>query len=299
MSRRTLHDRRVVEHGAGSAGDVGALGGVGGHVGAPHRLDETFQRLRAGGERALVPFFTAGDPSLAMTRRLVLEAVRRGADVIELGVPFSDPIGDGPVIQRAGVRALANGVTLMRVLETVAELRRETDVPIVLMGYYNSLLAFGLKGFAEAATKAGVDGAIVVDMPPEEATPLESEAVPVGLDLIYLVAPTSTSTRIRMIARRSRGFIYVVSLMGVTGARAELPADLAQQVRRLRAVTTKPLCVGFGISRPEHAAAVGQLADGVVVGSAIVRLVEQRGDTPTLVSDVGDFIAALKAPLRP
>ena len=263
------------------------------------RLDETFHRLRAAGERALVPFFTAGDPSLAMTRRLVLEAVRRGADVIELGVPFSDPIGDGPVIQRAGVRALANGVTLMRVLETVAELRRETDVPIVLMGYYNSLLAFGLKGFAEAATKAGVDGAIVVDMPPEEATPLDAEALPVGLDLIYLVAPTSTSARIRMIARRSRGFIYVVSLMGVTGERAELPADLAQQVRRLRAVTTKPLCVGFGISRPEHAAVVGQLADGVVVGSAIVRLVEQRGDAPTLVSDLGDFIAALKAPLRP
>jgi tryptophan synthase alpha chain len=262
------------------------------------RLDATFHRLRTAGERALVTYFTAGDPSLDATRRLVLEAARRGADVIELGVPFSDPIGDGPVIQRAAVRALANGTTLMRVLETVARLRQETDVPIVLMGYYNSLLAFGLDAVVAAATKAGVDGAIVVDMPPEEASLLDAHAEPAGLDLVYLVAPTSTPARIRTIARKSRGFIYVVSLMGVTGERAELPQDVAGQIRKLRAVTVKPLCVGFGISTPEHAAAVGQLADGVIVGSAIVRLVEQRATAPTLVTDLGDVIASLKAPLR-
>ncbi|MBI1736381.1 MAG: tryptophan synthase subunit alpha [Candidatus Rokubacteria bacterium] len=262
------------------------------------RLEGVFGKLRARGERALAPYFTAGDPSLDVTRRLVLEAVRRGADLVELGVPFSDPIGDGPVIQRASARALASGTTLMRVLETVTELRREIDTPIVLMTYYNPVLAFGLKAFAETATKVGVDGVIVPDLPPDEADPFAAEADPVGLDLVYLVAPTSTPARMRMIARKSRGFVYVVSLTGVTGERQELPKDLADQIRKLRAVTTKPLCVGFGVGRPEQAAAVGRLADGVIVGSAIVRLVEQRAGSPTLVTDVGDFIAALKEPLR-
>ena len=213
------------------------------------RLDATFARLRARGERALVAYFTAGDPSLAMTARLVVEAARRGADVVELGVPFSDPLADGPVIQRA-------------------------------------------------AQRAGVDGVIVVDLPPEEAGPLAAEAGRVGLDLVHLVAPTSTPERVRLIARRSRGFIYVVSLTGVTGERTALPPDLAPQIRAIRLVTTKPVCVGFGIGHPEQVAAVGRLADGVVVGSAIVRLVEERAGSPSLVEDVGAFVAALKAPLR-
>ncbi len=262
------------------------------------RLDAVFTRLRASGERALMPYFTAGDPSLDVTRRLVIEAARRGADVFELGVPFSDPIADGPVVQRASGRALANGASLMRVLETVAELRREIDTPIVLMTYYNPVLAFGLKAFAETATKVGVDGVIVPDLPPEEAAPLAAEADAVGLDVVYLVAPTSSSARMRMIARQTRGFVYVVSLTGVTGERQELPKDLADQIRKLRAVTTKPLCVGFGVGRPEQAATVGALADGVIVGSAIVRLIEERASSPTLVKDVGEFIAALKEPLR-
>ncbi|MBI2204626.1 MAG: tryptophan synthase subunit alpha [Candidatus Rokubacteria bacterium] len=262
------------------------------------RLESVFTRLRAAGERALMPYFTAGDPSLELTRRLVIEAARRGADVVELGVPFSDPIADGPVIQRASGRALANGASLRRVLETVTELRREIDTPLVLMTYYNPILAFGLEAFAETATKVGVDGVIVPDLPPEEAGPFAAEAEPAGLDLIYLVAPTSTTARMRMIARRTRGFVYVVSLTGVTGERQELPKDLADQIRKLRAVTTKPLCVGFGVGRPEQAATVGALADGVIVGSAIVRLVEERAASPTLVRDVGDFIAALKEPLR-
>lgn len=262
------------------------------------RLDSTFERLRSRGERALVAYLTAGDPSLADTRHLVLEAARRGADVVELGVPFSDPLADGPVIQRAGARALAAGTTLPRVLEMVAELRHEVSVPLVLLGYYNPVLAFGLKPFARTAADAGVDGVIVADLPIEEAGPLEAEAGPAGLDVVQLVAPTTPPARVRAIARRSRGFVYVVSLTGVTGERRELPAELATQIRTLRLVTTKPVCVGFGISTPEQVEAVGRLADGVIVGSAIVRLVEARAGSSAMVEDVGAFIAALKAPLR-
>jgi tryptophan synthase alpha chain len=262
------------------------------------RLDETFARLRARGERALLPYFTAGDPSLADTRRLVIEAARRGADVVELGVPFSDPLADGPVIQRAGTRALAGGTTVARVLETVAGLRAEIDVPIVLLTYYNPVLAFGLKAFARTAVDAGVDGAIVADLPPEESDPLGTEATAAGLDLVYMVAPTSTLARVRLIARKSRGFIYVVSLTGVTGERQQLPADMATQIAAIRRETAMPVCVGFGISTPAQVATVGRVADGAAVGSAIVRLVESRAGSPTLVEDVGKFIAELKAPLR-
>jgi tryptophan synthase alpha chain len=262
------------------------------------RLDATFEALRGRGERALVTFFTAGDPSLETTARLVIEAERRGADVIELGVPFSDPVADGPVIQRAGQRALAAGASLRRVLELLRTLRPEVRAPIVLMTYYNPILSFGLPAFAETAGKVGVDGVIVVDLPPEEADDLRAQTDAAGVDMIYLVAPTSTADRVRRIARQTRGFVYLVSLTGVTGERASLPPDLEAQVRALRLVTTKPICVGFGIGRPEHAAAVGRLADGVIVGSAIVRVVEERAGSPTLVTDVGDFIASLKEPLR-
>jgi len=261
------------------------------------RLDATFAALRARRERALVAYFTAGDPSLAMTRRLVVEADRRGADVIELGIPFSDPLADGPVIQRATQRALAAGVTLPRVLELVRETRGEVSAPLVFLTYYNPILAFGLKAFCRTAVEAGIDGVIVADLPPEEAEPLRTEAGPAGLDLIHLVAPTSTPERMRRIARASLGFIYMVSLTGVTGARAGLAPELAQQLRVLRAITTKPVCVGFGIGTPGQAAEVGRLADGVIVGSAIVRLVEQHGGSAELLPRVGDFIASLKAGL--
>jgi tryptophan synthase alpha chain len=263
------------------------------------RLADTFARLRAAGERALVAYVTAGDPSLDATARLLLEMDRRGADVIELGVPFSDPLADGPVIQRAAQRALAAGASLRRVLDTVAAVRGEVRAPVVLMTYYNPVLAFGLRPFAETAAKAGVDGVIVTDLPPEEAGPLAAEVEPAGLDLVHLAAPTSTPERLRMIARRSRGFIYLVSLTGVTGERQTLPPELGDQVRALRLLTTKPICVGFGIGRPEQVAAVGRLADGVAVGSAIVRLIEAHAGRSDLVARLGDFIAALKAPLRP
>ena len=262
------------------------------------RLEATFTRLRARGERALVAYLMAGDPSLAETRRLVVEAERRGADVIELGVPFSDPLADGPVIQRAGTRALAAGTSLARVLEMVSTLRAQVHVPLVVMTYYNPVLAFGLKSFARTAADAGADGVIVPDLPWEECEPLRAETEPAGLDMIQVVAPTSTPTRVKTIARLSRGFIYVVSLTGVTGARRELPKDLDAQIRTLRLVTTKPVCVGFGVSTPEQVAAVGQIADGVAVGSAIVRTIEEHTGTAALVDRVGDFIAALKQPLR-
>jgi tryptophan synthase alpha chain len=262
------------------------------------RIEATFQALRARGERALVTFFMAGDPSLDVTERLVVEAAARGADVIELGVPFSDPIGDGPINQRAGVRALEAGTTFVRVLETVSRVRAKVETPIVLMGYYNPVYAFGLEAFARTAVDAGVDGVIIVDLPPEEATELAGEADVAGLDVIHLIAPTSTAARLRLIARKSTGFIYLVSRLGVTGATHALPGELPEQLRTLRMVTTKPICVGFGISRPEQVAEVGALADGAVVGSAIVAMIERGGTSSRLVGDVGNFIAELKAPLR-
>jgi tryptophan synthase alpha chain len=262
------------------------------------RLDETFARLRATGERALVGYFTAGDPSLEATAALVREAERRGADVIELGVPFSDPLADGPVIQRAAMRSLAAGTSLPRVLEMVATLRPDVQLPLVLFTYYNPVFAFGLAALAQAAARAGVDGFMVPDLPVEESGPLAAECEANKLDLVQFVAPTSTVSRMRRIARRSRGFIYLVSLTGVTGAREALPPELAAQIEALRRVTRKPVCVGFGIGTPAQAAAVGALADGVIVGSAIVRCVEEHAASPALVAEVGSFIAALKAPLR-
>jgi len=263
------------------------------------RLDMTFARLRERGERALMPYFTAGDPSLAETRRLVMAAERAGADVVELGVPFSDPIADGPVVQRAGTRALAAGASLPRVLELVAGLRADgLKLPIALMTYYNPVLAFGLKSFTRTALDAGADGVIVPDLPYEEADPLREQTEPAGLDLVQFVAPTSTPARVKVIARLSRGFIYVVSVLGITGERRQLPPELDAQIRTLRLVTTKPVCVGFGVSTPEQVAAVGKLADGVIVGSAIVRLIERHTGDPALIDEVAKFIAALKAPLR-
>ncbi len=262
------------------------------------RLDATFARLRERNERALVAYFTAGDPTLEMTGRLVVEAERRGADVIELGVPFSDPLADGPVIQRAAQRALAGGTSLIRVLELVKAVRADVRAPIVLFTYYNPVLQFGLPAFAETAAKVGVDGVIVIDLPPEEAAPLAADAERAGLDLVHLVAPTSTRDRLRVIARASRGFIYMVSRTGVTGERAALDHGITEQIRALRLVTTKPICVGFGIGRPEQVAEVGKLADGVAVGSAIVRVVEEHATSPSLVAKVGELIEQLKAPLR-
>lgn len=259
------------------------------------RLDATFARLRAEGGRALIPYFTAGDPSLDATRLLVEEAAARGADVIELGLPFSDPLADGPTIQRAGARALAGGVSLGKLLPMVATLRGRVAAPLVLMTYLNPLYRYGLEPVMRDLADAGFAGLIVPDLPLEESAPVDRATRAAGLDLVQLAAPTSGPKRLRRIARASRGFVYLVALTGITGERAALPPDLVGLVRDLRAVTTKPVCVGFGISTPAHVAEVARYADGAIVGSAIVRLVESLAGDPALVRKVGDFVAGLKA----
>jgi tryptophan synthase alpha chain len=258
-------------------------------------IEATFARLRATRRRALVPYFTAGDPDLETTRGLVEEAAARGADLIELGLPFSDPLADGPTIQRAGARALAGGVSLGRLLPVVATLRERITVPLVLMTYLNPLYRYGFEAATRDLARAGVAGLIVPDLPFDESEPLARPAEAAGLDLVQLASPTSGADRLRRIARLSRGFVYLVPLTGITGERDALPADLVALVRTVRAVTTKPICVGFGISTPGQVAEVVRYADGAIVGSAIVRLVETLRGDPGLLRRVGDFIASLKA----
>jgi tryptophan synthase alpha chain len=265
---------------------------------AVSRIDEVFARLRARGERALIPYFCAGDPSLEATARLIAEADARGADVIEVGLPFSDPLADGPTIQRAAVRALERGTSLYRLLPVLAGVSGRIRAPLVVMTYLNPLHRYGLERVTRDLAKAGVAGLIVPDCPLDESGPLARAAAAASLDLVALAAPTSGPDRLRRIARQSRGFVYLVPLTGITGERAAAPPELVRLVRDLRAVTTKPVCVGFGISTPDQVAAVVRHADGAIVGSAIVALVERLATDPKLVAEVGDFVAALKAATR-
>ena len=257
------------------------------------RVAAVFEGLRARRRPAFMPFVVAGDPDLHTTARVVETLVDAGADLVELGVPFSDPVADGPTNQRAYQRALAGGTQLSRVLELVAGLRPRIAVPVVLLSYYNPILQFGHERFASEAVRAGVDGVVIPDLPPDEADALIAAARPAGLDTIFLVSPTSTDARIRLAAQRSTGFIYCVSLTGVTGVRDRLSGDAAQLIRRIRAHTALPVCVGFGVSTPEQAQQVGALADGVIVGSAIVALLE-RSDGAVRIRDLA---AALRAAL--
>ena len=267
-----------------------------------NRIDRAFDRLRSAGRRGLIPFLAAGDPSLTCTAALVRELAAQGADVIELGVPFSDPLADGVVNQRAYQRALAGGATLPRILDLVAEVRRDCDVPIVLMSYVNPIHRFGLASFPGAARAAGVDGVIISDCPPEEMAEFLDGFRAAGVSPILLVAPTSPARRIALISSKSGGYIYYVSLRGVTGPRAELPVDLAEGIRRIRSVTDKPIAVGFGISTPAQARAVATLADAVIVGSALVARIEALRGDPDAVARAGEFLgqfrAALDAPSR-
>ena len=262
------------------------------------RIDAVFAGLRARHERALIPYFVGGDPSLEATAHLIEEADARGADVIEVGLPFSDPLADGPTIQRAAVRALERGTSLYRLLPVLAGVSGRIRAPLVLMTYLNPLHRYGLDKVALDLARAGVSGLIVPDCPIDESGPLGKAAGAAGLDLIALAAPTSGPERLRRIARASRGFVYLVPLTGITGERTEVPAELVRLVRDLRGVTTKPIGVGFGISTPAQVTAVVQHADAAIVGSAIVRLVERLVDDPALVTKVGDFIASLKAATR-
>jgi tryptophan synthase alpha chain len=262
-----------------------------------NRLDQAFARLKEQGEKALIAYIMAGDPSLAETEQLVLELERAGADIIELGVPFSDPIADGPVIQKAAERALRSGTSLRKILATVTALRTRTKIPLVLMAYYNSIHAFGESDFCRAASRAGVDGLIVPDMPPEEAGGLDAEAGKAGICVIYLLAPTSTPDRRAMVARRSRGFVYYVSLTGITGAKLTDLDGVKKNVENIRKATTVPVAVGFGVATPDDAAKVGATADGVIVGSAIVRQIGDHQHDSRMAEHVGRFVRTLKAAL--
>ena len=257
------------------------------------RIAETFGRLKAEGRGGFIPFVTAGDPDLETSRALVVELARAGASVVELGVPFSDPVADGPTIQRASERALRHAVGVADVLSVVADARRECDAAIVLFSYFNPLMQFGAERLADEAARAGVDGVLVTDLVPEEAGEFSGALRRHGLDQIFLVAPTTSDARLRAIAAGASGFVYAVSRAGVTGARTDLSDEAAQLVRRVRAVTGLPVAVGFGISTRAQVEEVWRYADAAVVGSAIVAEVERLAGAPDLVARVGDFARAL------
>jgi tryptophan synthase alpha chain len=264
---------------------------------AENRIDSTFKRLKAAGRKGLIPFVAGGDPSLRATLELVQEFEARGADIIEIGVPFSDPLADGVVNQRAYQRALDAGATLPRILDLVATVRARSAIPLVLMSYANPIHRFGWERFFAAARQAGVDGLILSDCPPEEMAALGASCESAEVHPIFLVAPTSPERRIFMIAKQARGYVYYVSLRGVTGTRDRLPDDVAEGVRRVKALTSLPVAVGFGISTPAQAAAVAAYADAVIVGSAIEARIEASLHARDLAAQAGAFLGELRAAL--
>jgi tryptophan synthase alpha chain len=279
-----------------------ARGGRAGSAVAPspqlsgNRLVRAFAALRAGDAEtrrcALIPYIMAGDPDEATTERFVEAFAEAGATAVELGVPFSDPIADGPVNQRAGLRAMTEGVDIRRTLDLVARLRTRTQLPLLIMTYYNLVLRYGPAGFVRDAVSSGLDGLIAADLPPDAAGELIGGARRAGLATVFMAAPTSTPERLRAVAASSTGFVYCVSRTGVTGARDALPEGLPGLVRRIRAETATPVCVGFGISRPAQAREVAKIADGVIVGSALVQMIEE---TPRDIVRVGAFVRDLAA----
>jgi tryptophan synthase alpha chain len=260
------------------------------------RIRETFASLKRAGRGGFIPFITAGDPDIATTERLLIELAAAGADIIELGVPFSDPVADGETIQHASERALRKGITVSDVLSCVSHAKQHIDVPIVLFSYFNPLLSFGRDKLAKEAKQAGVDAVLVTDLIPEEAETWTETLVRFDLDPIFLVAPTTSDKRLKQIARQARGFIYAVSRAGVTGARDEMPRNAEALVRRVRSVSDLPVAVGFGISTAEQVREVWRFADAAVIGSAIVREIERLGNSPDLVKRVGEFARSLVAP---
>jgi tryptophan synthase alpha chain len=262
------------------------------------RIRETFAALKRLERGGFIPFITAGDPDLATTELLLRELAAAGADIIELGVPFSDPVADGEVIQRASERALRKGVTLRDALTCIAHAKQHIDVPIVLFSYFNPLLRFGEDRLADEAKQAGADAVLVTDLIPEEAQAWTETLIQRGLDPIFLVAPTTSDERLTHIARQARGFIYAVSRAGVTGARDEMTRDAEALAKRVRAVSDLPVAVGFGVSTPQQVRAVWRFADAAVVGSAIVSQIEKLAGSPDLVKRVGEFARSLVAPAR-
>jgi tryptophan synthase alpha chain len=258
------------------------------------RIGRLFETLARQGRKGLIAYLTAGDPSPDRTPSLVEALVRGGADMIELGVPFSDPIADGPVIQAAGERALKAGTTLRRVLQIAAEIRTISEVPLLLFTYLNPVLRYGLEELARDAAAAGIDGCLLTDASVDEAGEYVAAMRRHGLDTVFLAAPTSTERRLKLVAQYSTGFVYLVSRTGVTGVRESLSASVTPLVAAVRAVTSLPLAVGFGISKPEHVAELGRQVEAVVVGSAIVRTIERSGGSPSLEIQLESLVRELK-----
>jgi tryptophan synthase alpha chain len=258
------------------------------------RIEATFTHLQRSGKKALIPFITAGDPDLATTERLLHALVAAGADLIELGFPFSDPMADGPTIQAASERALASGTTLGGILDTISRFRLHTNVPLVLMGYYNPIFHYGPERFARDAAAAGVDGLLLVDLPPEEAEEIQDHLRLSGVRLITLLAPTTPPSRMARLATAGEGFLYYVSMTGVTGVKQVDPEGIQEAVLTLKKKSSVPVAVGFGISTPDEAAAVARFADAVVVGSSLVKVIAAFGESPQLLPKVEQYVRSLK-----
>jgi len=262
------------------------------------RIEKKFAEMNRRGEAALIPFITAGDPDLATTLKIMRALEAGGADAIELGIPFSDPSADGPTIQRSSERALKKPMTLPAIFRLVREFRRTSELPIILFGYYNPFFRFGLDKFATQAAQAGADGVLCVDLPPEESGDLKRYTDPCDLDVIFLLSPTSGADRCRLVARHGRGFIYYVSVTGVTGVRQAFDSDLRRQVGQVRKTTALPVGVGFGISTPAQAAWIAGFAEAAVVGSALVQRIEQAKSKAEKVKQAGKFVFQLKRAMK-
>ncbi|MBI3602155.1 MAG: tryptophan synthase subunit alpha [Candidatus Omnitrophica bacterium] len=258
-----------------------------------NRIDQTFQQLRRQKKKAFIAFISAGDPDLKTTYDLVLALEKAGADIIELGVPFSDPMADGPTIQASSMRALHKGASLKKILDLVKRLRLKTQISLCLMTYYNIIFHHGEKKFVQDAKACGVDGVIVPDLPAQEAKTLRKAAQIANLATIFFVAPTTSNKRIKPIAQASKGFIYYISLTGVTGARQSLPSTITADLKRIKKVTDKPVCVGFGVSTSLQVKAINRVADGVIVGSAIVRKIEENSSRNCLIENVAKYVKSL------
>jgi len=258
-----------------------------------NRIDKKFKELKKLKKKAFIAFITAGYPNLNTTKALVKELEKRGADLIELGVPFSDPLADGPIIQRASEESLKKGTNLHKILKAVKELRCEIKIPLCLMTYYNPVFRFGEETFLKSCRESGVDGLIIPDLPPEEGKNLLRQAHKNSVDIVLFISPTTTKERIRFISKLAKGFIYYVSLTGVTGARNKLPQDLIASIKAVKQITNKPVCVGFGISKREHLKQVYSIADGAIVGSAIVKNISDNLGKKDLVKKAGNFVENL------
>jgi len=260
-----------------------------------NRIDALFKDLKSKRKKALIVYIAAGDPNLRATEKLVIELEKSGVNLVELGIPFSDPLADGPTIQKASQRALTRGVNVKSILRMVRSVRKKVKIPLVFMTYFNIISRYGIGRFVKDSKKAGVDGVIVPDLPPEEAKELVKIAGKNNFDTIFLAAPTSTKERLKKISGKSKGFIYYVSLTGVTGARKKLPSDIIQNVRRLKKITKKPVCVGFGISEPKQAKKISRLADGIIIGSAVIKVIEKNLGKKNLYDKVKKFVKSIES----